>query len=101
MLQFCCDRCRKTIDTDAENRYVLKLDLQKAIEREDREDPNDRDYLIEVDQILCDEEESQDDPAEESNCFRKTFDLCESCYGEYARNPLSVEVSAPATYSPN
>ena len=101
MLQYCCDRCRKLIDTDAENRFVLHLDLRKATTGDNQEDPNDRDYLVEVDQILSTEEIQEDDEVTEPGCFRKTFDLCENCYTQYARNPLSVETTSSVGYTPN
>ena len=102
MLQYRCDRCRKLIDTDSENRFVLHLDLRKATCNENQEDPNDRDYLIEVDQILSNEELVQEDAeVSDPGCFRKTFDLCETCYSQYARNPLAVEAASTVGYTPN
>lgn len=102
MIHFSCDRCRRVIDTEEELRYVVRLEVQAAMDCGlDAEVDEDRDHLLELDEIL----ERLDDAQSEAICDevyqRNRFDLCAGCYREFIKNPLGRERPASLNFSQN
>jgi hypothetical protein len=101
MIHYSCDRCRRTIDPKEEVRYVVKLEVQAALEPvEADESDDDRDYLAEIQNIL--ERIDDDDAFADDQQFpRRTFDLCPECYRRFLQNPLAADVHAHLDFSSN
>ena len=102
MIHYSCDRCRRLLDSQDDLRYVVKLEVQAAmdpVEAEDVED--DRDHLTEIQEILerLDDDESDSIGAEIYQ--RRRFDLCPECFRQFMQNPVGRETSVPLGFSQN
>lgn len=102
MIHYSCDRCKRPMDPDEELRYVVKIEVQAAMEPlypEEVED--DRDHLQEVQEIL----ERMDDEADENigdDIYqRRRYDLCPQCYRKFMQNPLGRELKKQLGFSQN
>lgn len=82
-------------------RYVVRIEIEAAIDLHDDNDASDADHLAELSQLL----ETSDDYAsavlEDDIYQRRRYDLCDSCYRQYCKNPLAREVNAPFGFSQN
>lgn len=106
MIHYTCDRCHRAIDTDAEVRYAVEVQIQPVDDAAITPtlDP-DADHLLELNEML----ERLDESAESGELgarvvpteLHQQFDLCSDCYKLYAQNPLSREFSATARFSEN
>lgn len=100
MIHYSCDRCKKTIDEN-EFRHIVKIEIQTSINNGSHPSDEERDHLVEIEEILnCMEERESEDISEELY-QRKTFDLCPGCYRTYVRNPLAVEATPHFGFSQN
>ena len=101
MIHYSCDRCKRAIDPAHELRYVVRLEIEAAIEQLSGDIEDDVDRLQELEEIL----ESSDDDGSASlgdELFqRKRFDLCVRCYRHFCKNPLGIEKSTPFGFSQN
>lgn len=102
MLHYSCDRCKRMIDPEDELRYVVKLEVCAAMEPVDACDvEDDRDHLLEVQEILERLEAGEDENICEEVYHKKHFDLCSRCYREYMKNPLGREQPVHLGFSAN
>lgn len=102
MIHHSCDRCKRMIDPEDELRYVVKLEVCASMEpiaADELED--DRDHLLEVQEILERLEASEDDNIGDDVYQKKSFDLCSSCYREFIKNPLGREQPVHLGFSQN
>lgn len=101
MIRYCCDRCKREIDTRFELRYTLTIEIEAAIEDETTEIVDDHDHLDDLQQML----ESADDicasPFSDDFYQRKQFDLCKECFCQYIKNPLAKEPANSVGFSKN
>ena len=102
MIHYSCDRCKRVMDSDDPLRYILRIEIQAAIDSENPQDEDDeRDHLKEIETLL----ENSDDPdCEELRNHmhqQRRYDLCHDCYEQYVRNPLSVEPQVSFGFSEN
>jgi len=87
MIHYSCDRCNKSIDGRQEVRYVLKIEVQVAMEGSEEEILSDAN-VDELEQLL----DGVGQPIEASaDCDEKTFDLCSHCYAKYIGNPRAFK----------
>lgn len=95
MIHHSCDRCKRAMDAD-ELRYVLRMEVQAAMDMGDADD-DDRDHLLEIHEILerLADEESED--VGEEIYQRQRYDLCADCFRQFMENPLG----APAKHAHN
>lgn len=102
MIHYSCDRCKRMIDPEDELRYVVKLEVSAAMQPlDDGEAEDDRDHLLEVQEILERLEASEDDAIGEEIYQKKHFDLCSHCYREFIKNPLGREQPVHLGFSSN
>ena len=90
------------IDPDDQLRYVVKIEACAAMDPVETDEPDDdRDHLLEVQEIL----ERLDDEATaaigEDVYQKRRYDLCSDCYRQFRRNPLGREIPAQLGFSPN
>ncbi|MGE0756426.1 MAG: hypothetical protein AB7F89_25795 [Pirellulaceae bacterium] len=102
MIQYCCDRCKRVLDSTDELRYVVRIEIEAKFDGSNDEPDEDRDHLLELDEVLERLENSADvDSIDEDLYRRQRFDLCPDCYRKYLKNPLGRELSAPLGFSNN
>jgi hypothetical protein len=90
------------IDPEDELRYVVKLEVYAAMEPAEADEmEDDRDHLLEVQEILERLEANEDDCIGDDVYQKRSFDLCSSCYHEYIKNPLAREQQVQLGFSPN
>ena len=101
MIHYTCDRCHRQIDTDAEVRYSVEVQVDAVFEAGPQQTPDpDADHLLELHEIL---ERLEDEPAAAppSDCHCHHFDLCCDCYKVYSRNPLARDFPLSIEFSEN
>jgi hypothetical protein len=90
------------IDPQDELRYVVKLEICAAMDPVDAADiEDDRDHLLEVNEILERLEAEEDDNIGDDIYQKKHFDLCSQCYREFAKNPLGRDQRVHLGFSAN
>ena len=101
MIHYSCDRCKREIDSDSDLRYIVRIEIEAAMDQMAGEVVDDHDHLEVLEDLL----ESSDDYCESSlsdECYqRKRFDLCGECYRQYMKNPIGKETSLPFGFSNN
>jgi hypothetical protein len=100
MIHYSCDRCKRLLDPDEDQRYVIKVEVYAAMDPLDTDDTeDDRDHLTEIQDIL---ERLDDDDCDVDESYRKQrFDLCADCVKKYVSNPLGREMPAHLGFSQN
>ncbi len=101
MIHYSCDRCRRVLDPTEDLRYVVKIEVQAALESACPEVEEDRDHLLEVHEILERLEAEQAEEIGEDIYQRKRFDLCPECYRKFMQNPLGRESKKQLGFSKN
>ena len=102
MIHYSCDRCKRVLDPDDDLRYVVRLEVQAAMDPLDSEEiDDDRDHLLEVAEILERLEDADSDAVDADVYQRRRFDLCPDCYRQFVKNPLGAEPSVPIGFFPN
>jgi hypothetical protein len=100
MIHYTCDRCKRVIDPEQELRYVVRMEIEAVMDPiYDQEPQDDRDHLLEIDEIL----ERSDDCGEVSDdvYHKRRYDLCPQCYRKFAANPLAREKKVTLGFSHN
>ncbi len=76
-IHYSCDRCKRIINPEEDLRYVVKLEVEAAMEPlEVDEFDDDRDHLMEVQEILERLEDSDSELVSDDLYQRRRFDLC-------------------------
>ena len=101
MIHFTCDRCKREIDPETELRYVVRLEVQAMLEPSEMELEDDRDHLVEVQEILERLDDECNDAIGDDIYQRRRYDLCPSCYRKYMKNPLGREFAGHLNFSKN
>jgi hypothetical protein len=91
VIRYCCDRCKREIDSRFELRYSLTIEIEAAIEDGTEEVVDDPDHLDELQQLLDSSDELCSSPFGDEVYQRKQFDLCKECFCQYIKNPLAKE----------
>ena len=100
MIHYSCDRCKLPIDSE-DFRFIVKIEIQATIQNGPQPIEDDRDHLVEIEEMLEKMERRNDPDVSDELYQRRTFDLCPTCYQKFARNPLSQEAKPQFGYSPN
>jgi hypothetical protein len=100
MIHYSCDRCKKPIHSN-EFRHIVKIEVQTALSDGPHPLDEERDHLVEIEEILSRMEERDNEDVSEELYQRKTFDLCPLCYQQYMRNPLAIETASQFGFSQN
>ena len=95
MIHHTCDRCKRVIDPEQELRYVVRLEIEAVMDPLHEDEPqDDRDHLLEIDEILERAQADDADPIGEDIYQTRRYDLCPQCYRKFAGNPLGREKKA-------
>ncbi len=91
MIHYSCDRCKRILDSQRDQRYVVRIEVQAVLEPPTAEAlEDDRDHLMELEDMLSAVDLSDFDPDQDLFQQRR-FDLCQECYRKYLQNPLGAE----------
>ena len=102
MIHHTCDRCKRVIDPEQELRYVVRLEIEAVMDPLHEDEPqDDRDHLLEIDEILERVEVADGDGIGEDIYQKRRYDLCPQCYRKFAGNPLGREKKASLGFSHN
>lgn len=101
MIHYSCDRCRRPIEGRDAVRYVVRMEIEATIECDDESHDNDKDALLELDEMLVDLEDEMLEYDKSPLCEYKRYDLCPDCYREFVKNPLAREKLVPFGFSQN
>jgi hypothetical protein len=89
MMHFTCDRCQRVIDPQRELRYVVRMEVEAVMDPIHEHEPqDDRDHLLEIDEILERAEAAECDAVSDEVYHRRRYDLCPQCYRKFVANPL-------------
>jgi DNA-directed RNA polymerase subunit RPC12/RpoP len=101
MIHYSCDRCRRSIEPDEELRYSVSIKIEVTIDSSEFESEDERDHLVELNEILDRLDEAERDEISQSAYQRRRFDLCSDCHREYLKNPLALDAAAKLGFSEN
>jgi hypothetical protein len=83
-------------------RYVVKIEIHAAMDPENEDEiEDDRDHLMEIEDILENAIDADCDAIGEDVYQRRRFDLCPECYRKFVQNPLGREAQVPLGFSKN
>ena len=99
MIHYSCDRCQRRIDSKEDIRYVVRIEVQATIDSVDPDD--DGDHLMEIEEVLECLEDADCQELGEDVYQNRRFDLCQSCYQEYKKNPLAMDAQVSFVFSDN
>lgn len=92
MIHFTCDRCNRVIDPQQELRYVVRMEIEAVMDPiHDAEPEDDRDHLLEIDEILDRVETEAEESISEDIYLKRRYDLCPQCVRKVKANPLARE----------
>jgi hypothetical protein len=102
MMHFTCDRCKRVIDSEQELRYVVRMEIEAVMDPIHEEEPqDDRDHLLEIDEILERVDASESDVIGDDIYQKRRYDLCPQCYRKFSANPLARDKKALLGFSHN
>ena len=101
MIHYTCDRCQREIDAD-ELRFSMKLELSAVFDpRPVDEQDDDRDHLLEIQEILEQLDNSAGDEVSDEIHQELRYDLCAECSRKLRKNPLAREPAKQFQFSKN
>jgi hypothetical protein len=103
MIHYSCDCCGRSIDPNEEVRYVVRIEVEAVMAPiEDQVVENeDRDYLMEISEILDRADDEQNPLIGDGVYRRKRFDMCTECHRQFAKSPLGNKASKILDFSNN
>ena len=100
MIHFTCDCCKRVIDLDEEVRFVVRMEVFAAADT-DSDVEDDRDYLLEIEEMISDPNATGDAAIGEEVYQQARFDLCGECRKKFVRDPLGRISQVPLGFSNN
>ena len=91
MIHHSCDLCKRLIDPDEDLRYVVKIEVYAALDSIDESDDDDRDNLLEMNEILERMDDTANGTVGDDVYQSMRFDLCPECRRRFLKNPLGRE----------
>ncbi len=108
MIHYNCDMCGKSLVSEEDDRYVVKIEIYAAC---DSMEVDDEDLINDLEEEEDDDEEEDEedeevdnlDPDELDGVEYKTFryDLCSKCHSRYLQDPLSIKSIRRGRFSEN
>ena len=89
MIHYTCDCCGRSIDSQEEVRYVLRLEVYAALDPLEEESDDERDHLQEIQDVLESLDELGDDELSNDVYSQQRYDLCAECRKQFVKNPLA------------
>jgi hypothetical protein len=102
MIHYSCDRCKCPIDPTEDLRYVVRIEIEAVMDPlHDGEPQDDRDHLLEIEQILERVEADESSEIGDEVYQKRRYDLCPQCYRSFTQNPLGREKKVSLGFSQN
>ena len=107
MLHYSCDVCKRPIDTQADVRHVVKIEVFPAVEDGGPcsggcgERGDDADHLEEMQELLERIDDEDCSSLLDDGTVSMRFDLCDVCRQRFLRNPLGVKTGKALGFSQN
>jgi hypothetical protein len=100
MIHYTCDLCKRELQRD-ESRYSVRIEVSASFDPlEEAEEDDDRDHLLEVQEML-EGLDPTDDSCGEGAHREFRFDLCPACRRKFLKNPLGREPALQFDFSKN
>ena len=101
MIHFTCDCCKRTIDTQNDLRYVVRLEVYASLDSGESELDSDRDHLQEIQDILEQLDDTENEQIGDDVYHQTRYDLCSKCRMRFIQNPLGKVTSHELDFSQN
>ncbi len=101
MIHYTCDGCQRSIDTEDEVRYVVRMEVYAAFDAGEEEGDPGRDNLQEIDDILDALDDLENDAIGPDIFQQVRYDLCGECRKQFLRNPLGRLAARNVGFSNN
>ena len=102
MVHYTCDMCGKTLLSDEDVRYVVKIEVYAAYDPlEITEEDLNKDHKQEIADLLSNMDDMEAEELEEGVYKRLRFDLCAACQRRYLANTLAVKVHRDLRWTDN
>ncbi len=107
MLHYSCDVCKCPIDTQAEVRHVVKVEVFSAVDDESCNTlgvpgrNEDSDHLEEMQDFLERLDDQECLSLLDDGTVSMRFDLCDACRQRFLRNPLGIKTPKNLNFSQN
>ena len=101
MIHYSCDQCKRLLDPDEDLRYVVKMEVYAAMDPVEESDDDDRDYLLEIQDILQRMDDGANDRIGDDVYRAMRFDLCADCRRKFVAHPLGRVVHKQFDFSQN
>lgn len=108
MLHYSCDLCKRAIDSHADVRHVVKIEVFQAVEEGSNgpsgsccEDREDDDHLEEMQELLEGLDDHECAGLLDDRTVSLRFDLCDSCRQRFVKNPLGMKTGKKLDFSQN
>lgn len=102
MIHYSCDCCHRSIDSENDLRYVVRMEVYAAMDSVTAEnEADDRDHLEEIQDIVERIEDADTDRVGDDVYQQMRFDLCPECRQRFLRNPLARESAKQFDFSQN
>jgi hypothetical protein len=109
MLHYSCDVCKRPIDTQADVRHVVKIEVFQAMDDAGAcnaaqccgERGDEADHLEEMQELLERLDDQECGGLLDEGTIAMRFDLCDACRQRFLRNPLGVKTSKNFNFSQN
>jgi hypothetical protein len=102
MIHYTCDRCKRAIDPEQELRYIVRMEIEAAMDpAQEQEVADDRDHLLEIDEILERAEANESPDIADEVYQKRRYDLCPQCCRKFTANPLAREKKVTLGFSHN
>lgn len=96
MSAFACDRCGRGLLTDADVRYVVKLEITSAYDPMEVTPADlEGDHEAEIQKLMEQLEDLDAEDVENSVHWSKQFDVCATCQRALLRDPLGAGAIGP------
>ncbi len=102
MVHYTCDMCGKTLLSDSDVRYVVKIEVYAAYDpMEVSEEDLEKDHKQEIADLLANLEGMDAEEAEAGVYKRLRYDLCADCHRRFLENPLAVKGQRAVPFGEN
>jgi hypothetical protein len=101
VIHYSCDRCQRIINVEHDVRYSVSIEVQAAIEPLDTDVDEDRDHLLELQNILEKMSDAEREEISQNAYQHHSYDLCSDCHRQFVKNPLAVDTAGKLQFSDN
>lgn len=101
MIHYTCDGCHRSLNSENDLRYVVKMEIYASLDPLVDEPEDDRDHLQEIQDIIERLEDAESDEVGDDVYQQMRFDLCADCRRRFLRNPIGRDLVKQLNFSEN